>query len=145
MCGHISKAFKLLPCENPPEKSWQVPLFVPNYYFGLMDSPNFGHSSQHHSTGTAAWLVMDYFLGVRATVDGLVIDPCIPKAWKEFIVKRKYKNAYYSIKIVNSSRAAKGVKSIYVNGKAISGNILPYEKGVDFYEVEVFMESLAND
>jgi len=128
--------------ENPPEKSWQVPLFVPNYYFGLMDSPNFGHSSQHHSTGTAAWLVwvvLDFILGARTTVDGLVIDPCIPKGWKKFNFERCFRNARYIIDINNPEGVNKGVKSIYVNGKIIKGNVLPYEEGVDLYKVEVNM------
>lgn len=128
--------------ENSPEKSWQVPLFVPNYYFGLLDSPNFGHSSQHHSTGTAAWLiwvVSDYLLGARATVDGVRLDPCIPKEWKEACMERCFKNTRYKIRINNPEGINRGIKSIYVNGSRIDGDLLPYAEGVDCYEVEVNM------
>lgn len=131
--------------ENPPEKSWQVPLFVPNYYFGLESSPNFGHSSQHHSTGTAAWLiwvVLDHMLGARATVDGVRMNPCIPGEWKELSLERTFKNARYTIRIHNPESVNQGVKSIYVNGSKIEGDRLPYAEGVECYTVEVNMGSI---
>lgn len=41
------------PC-NPD--NMQLPLFVPNYYFGL-ENENFGRSSCEYNTGTAAWIL----------------------------------------------------------------------------------------
>lgn len=125
--------WKTLPTnpENPPEKSWQVPLFLPNYYFGLTNSPNFGHSSQHNSTGTVAWMmwvVLEHMLGIRATVDGLEIDPCIPGDWKGYEVERRFKDAIYRIKVGNPDGKGEGVRKILVDGAELQGRLLPYEK-----------------
>ena len=35
--------------------------------------------------------IIDWILGIRASKDGLFIDPCIPDDWKEFLVKRLYR------------------------------------------------------
>ncbi len=35
----------------------QVPIFNPNYYFGLKDSPQFGRSSAENRTGSSAWFL----------------------------------------------------------------------------------------
>ena len=147
LLGRGDKAYdtirKTLPTnpENPPEKSWQVPLFVPNYYFGLTDSPNFGHSSQHNCTGTAAWLiwvVVEHLLGARATVEGLQLTPCIPGDWQEFSIERGFRDARYVISAVRSEGAGKGTPRITVDGEELAGNILPYEPG-SMYTVKIYM------
>lgn len=147
LAGHGSKAYdtirKTLPTnpENPPARNLQVPIFLPNFYFGLRDSPNFGQSSQHNQTGTAPWMlwiIVEYLLGARATVDGLRIDPCIPGEWKEFSVARDFRKARYSIAVRNPDGVQKGVKVIAVDGRRVKGNLLPYAEG-HVYSVEVLM------
>ena len=75
--------------DNPPEKNKQFPTFIPNYYFGIKDSPNFGRSSCHYGTGSAAWMLwvtVCNILGCRNTVDGMKINPCLPEDWKNAAV-----------------------------------------------------------
>ena len=38
----------------------QVPIFIPNYYFGLKESPQFGRSSAENRTGSSAWFLKIY-------------------------------------------------------------------------------------
>jgi cellobiose phosphorylase/cellobionic acid phosphorylase len=119
--------------ENPPEKNLQLPLFVSNYYYALKNSPNFGRSSGHLGTGTVAWLLMaavEELLGIKATIDGIYIKPCLPDKWKEAYCERKFKNAYYKISIL------RGEEKIKVNGVIQESKILPYGDG-EVYEVEV--------
>lgn len=120
--------------ENPPERNLQIPVYIANYYYGLKDSANFGRSSQHYGTGTAAWmlmLLMEEMLGVKAAVDGLMLHPCLPDAWKKVNCKRKYKNAVYHITI------QKGEKSfVRVNGEYYEKALLPYEEG-GVYKVDM--------
>lgn len=76
--------------KNPPEHNLQCPIFVPNYYFGLDNSPNYGESSCNYSTGTAGWLmwvVLNGILGVKRGIGGTVIKPILPKDWKQCRVK----------------------------------------------------------
>lgn len=44
-----------LPTNPKNPENMQLPLYVPNYYFGL-DNENFGRSSCVYNTGTAAWI-----------------------------------------------------------------------------------------
>jgi cellobiose phosphorylase/cellobionic acid phosphorylase len=129
--------------DNPPAVNQQVPTFVPNFYFGLEDSPNYGQSSHHHSTGTVGWMLwttLEYVLGMRATARGLVVDPCIPQAWPEFTVERRFRNARYRITVVNPHGVDKGVVKQEVDGQEWSGSVLPYEDGKE-YKVTVHLGS----
>ncbi|MDB5052481.1 MAG: hypothetical protein JWM44_531 [Bacilli bacterium] len=128
--------------ENPPEKNLQIPIYVPNYYFGLQKSDNFGLSSRHHSTGTAAWmmwLVVDRLLGIQATIDGLKVNPCIPGEWKEYRIKRKFRNSLYEITVRNPKGLQTGSVQIQVDGLEWSNHVLPNESGIT-YRVDVQLD-----
>lgn len=43
--------------KNPPETNMQLPLYVPNYYFGI-ENENFGRSSCFYNTGTTSWIMV---------------------------------------------------------------------------------------
>lgn len=100
--GAMQTILQTLPTnpENPPENNMQLPLFVPNYYFGL-DTPNFGRSSCHMGTGTVAWLLwvlVEHIFGVRATCGGLEVQPKLPKEWTEVTLTRTFRAEEYEIK-----------------------------------------------
>jgi cellobiose phosphorylase len=78
-------------------------------------------------TGTAAWMDIvgtQYLLGVRPTLQGLEVDPCIPAGWKEYSVTREYRGATYRILISNPAGVTTGIKEIRVNGEIIDGKII---------------------
>lgn len=112
--------------KNPPEVNLQAPMFVSNFYYGL-DKPNFGQSSNSNYTGTCAWmlwLATDFLLGAKATVDGIVLNPQLPKEWSNASLVRNFKNATYDIEITRGE-----YKGITVDGRNLGGNLLPYEEG----------------
>ena len=79
-------------------------------------------------TGTAAWsyvAISQYILGIKPVYDGLIIDPCIPKNWKQFYVKRQFRGTVYHIYVENPHGISKGIKELIVDGKSISGNKIP--------------------
>ncbi len=55
----MNTILKCLPVneKNPPEQNMQLPLYVPNYYFGIRNE-NFGRSSCFYNTGTTSWIMM---------------------------------------------------------------------------------------
>lgn len=119
---------------NLPDKNLQVPIYLPNYYYGLRESDNFGRSSQHYGTGSAAWmqmLIMEELLGVKAELAGIRLQPLLPAAWNEVRCRKKYKRAVYDIVIKRDSGAA-----VYVNGSLYEEKYLPYQDGMS-YQVEV--------
>lgn len=128
--------------DNPPNRNLQVPIFVPNYYFGLANSPSYGRSSHHVPTGTAGWMLwttLEYAIGVRATAAGLIIDPCIPESWPEYRLERRFRNASYHIMVSNPDRISCGQVQVTVDGEAWAGATLPYEEGRD-YQVTVLLK-----
>ncbi|MFA9370236.1 MAG: GH36-type glycosyl hydrolase domain-containing protein [Labilibaculum antarcticum] len=90
-----------------------------------------GEGKNSWLTGTASWnfyAISQYILGIQPDYDGLRIDPCIPKEWKEYTVTRQFRNATYEINIQNPMGKNKGVKSIVIDGEPIEGNIIPLIK-----------------
>ncbi|MCJ7552821.1 MAG: glycosyl transferase family 36, partial [Ignavibacteriaceae bacterium] len=77
---------------NPDEYAAE-PYVTPGNIDGP-DSPHYGMGGWTWYTGSASWLqkvIVEFIIGVRATQDGLLIDPCIPDHWKEFSIKRKFR------------------------------------------------------
>ena len=105
-------------------------------------SPNFGRGGWTWYTGSAAWLsliVHEWLLGVRPVENGLLIDPCIPKNWPAFKIKRKYRNATYEIEVVNPKKVSHGIISLQVDGQWTNGNIItPHDDG-KVHQVRVVM------
>ncbi|OQA13391.1 MAG: N,N'-diacetylchitobiose phosphorylase [Firmicutes bacterium ADurb.Bin356] len=99
----------------------------------------FGMGRNAWLSGTSSWTYQaatQYICGVRATFDGLLVDPCIPKAWKGFEITRKFRGATYNISVKNPKGVSKGVVSVKVDGKDIEGQVLPiFEKGGHVVEV----------
>ena len=101
-----------------------------------------GEGKNSWLTGTAAWTftnISQYILGIYPTHKGLQIDPCIPHDFGDFEITRKFRGATYNISVKNPDNIEKGVRSMTVNGKEISGCIVPIEEGVKEYNVEVIM------
>ena len=92
------------------------------------DAPNFGEAKNSWLTGTAAWTFLDvsqYILGIRPDYDGLVIDPCIPSHMDGFTAKREFRGVTYHITVKNPSHVEKGVAKTIVDGKEITGSMIP--------------------
>ncbi len=79
----------------------------------------FGKAQNPWLTGTAGWMytaVTKYVLGVRLTLDGLVVDPSIPRDWDGFEVRRQWRGATYLIEVRNPEHVSHGVASVLVDG-----------------------------
>ena len=117
--------------DNPVQVNRQLPLFVPNYYYSLEGSPNFGRSSNGYGTGTVTWffmLAIESLLGMRKTVRGIKLNPVLPASWDNVEITRTFKGATYHVTYKKDARG------ITVNGKAFDGEFLPYAEG-EHYEI----------
>ena len=106
------------------------------------DAKFHGEAKNSWLTGTAAWTfvnISQYILGVYPTHQGLSVDPCIPKGFGDFSITRKFREGTYRIQVKNPQNVEKGVVSMTVDGKAVDGHIIPYEKGKTEYNVTVVM------
>jgi cellobiose phosphorylase len=93
-------------------------------------------------TGTAGWNFMaatDYLLGIRRELSGLRIEPCIPKQWNGFQIRRPFRGSIYEIEVKNPQRVCRGVKRILVDRRPLEGTILPCFSDGKVHKVEVVM------
>jgi cellobiose phosphorylase len=103
---------------------------------------DFGEGKNSWLTGSACWnfvAVSQWILGVRPQYDGLLIDPCIPKEWKGFTVKRVFRGATYYITVRNPKHVSKGVKSVTLDNNSLPSNLLPAQPRGTENHVEVIM------
>ena len=145
--GHGDRAFEVYRRTAPAyiEDISDIHRTEPYVYSQMVagrDAPSFGEGKNSWLTGTAAWTflsVSQAILGVKPTLDGLAIDPCVPADVKGFSVVRRYRGAEYRIRVENPDGVQKGVKQVTVDGQAIEGNVLPVAKAGSVCEVRVVM------
>lgn len=92
-------------------------------------------------TGSSSWYYIagiEYILGLKISGNKLKLQPCIPKTWKEYKIRYKYKRSIYNIKIINNDEKNYGVKQILINGSKVEDEIILNEDG-NIYNVEVYM------
>jgi N,N'-diacetylchitobiose phosphorylase len=105
------------------------------------DHTAFGRARHPWLTGSGGWnytAATRWILGIQLGFDGLLVDPCIPGDWKQFEVTRQWRGATFNISVKNPSGVEKGVKSMSLNGKAVSGALTPQPAG-SVNAVEVVM------
>lgn len=87
------------------------------------EAPTFGEAKNSWLTGTAPWAfvnVSQYLLGLRATIDGLQIDPCLPANFTSLSIKRFFRGVWYTIQVTRGTAPA-----LVVDGMSLEGNIIP--------------------
>ncbi|EPO5778546.1 GH36-type glycosyl hydrolase domain-containing protein [Vibrio harveyi] len=143
--GRGDRAMKFYDALNPYnqndiiEKRIAEPYSYVQFIMGR-DHQDHGRANHPWLTGTSGWAyfaVTNFILGVRTGFDDLTIDPCIPTNWSGFEVTRQWLGATYNIKVVNPDSVSKGVKSITVNGEAVSGASVPVQAQGSVNEVIV--------
>ncbi len=145
--GHGDRAYEIYKrtCPAYIEEISDIHRTEPYVYSQMIagcDAPTFGEAKNSWLTGTAAWTfvnISQYILGIKPTLTGICIDPCIPKAMNGFKIKRIYRNACYNITVDSSAHVEKGVQRITVDGKDITGNVIPIIEGKTCYEIYVKM------
>lgn len=98
-----------------------------------------GEAKNSWLTGTAAWnyyAISRFILGIQPEYHGLRLDPVIPKDWKLYSIKRKFRSCEYKISFHNPEGKEGRAREIRVDGVKIDGNVLPLGKNIQ-YKVDV--------
>jgi N,N'-diacetylchitobiose phosphorylase len=106
-------------------------------------SPRAGNSRTSWLTGAAAWSYFSatqYILGLRPELEGLRVDPCIPSAWKGFTAQRRFRDCTCYITVHNPQGACRGVARMVIDGKEMSGNLIPGNLPGEEHRVDVWLE-----
>ena len=146
--GNGNRAFEIYKktCPAYVEDISEIHCTEPYVYSQMVagkDAKFFGQGKNSWLTGTAAWTFTDisqYILGVYPTLEGLMIDPCIPEGFGDYELTRKYRGITYNIS-VKTNNTQKGVKEIIVDGVSIHEKAIPYDpsKKGSTVKVEVIM------
>ncbi len=148
MQGNGERAWQYYNQINPAARNEQIetfecePYVYPQNILGD-EHPQFGLARNSWLSGTASWsyqAATQYIAGIRPSHAGLVIDPCIPKAWGGYSASRRWRGANYAITVKNPQGVSKGVKSISVDGKTLpAGALVPSFGDGKTHQVEVVM------
>ena len=93
-------------------------------------------------TGSSSWFYkagIEYILGLKIENGILKINPCIPKEWKEYIIKYKFGRSIYNIKVKNLNRKNCGITNFKVNGQEAKDKCIKLQDDGKIYEIEVEM------
>ena len=145
--GHGTRAFDLYRKTAPAyiEDISEIHRTEPYVYSQMIagaDAPSFGEAKNSWLTGTAAWTfvsISQYILGVQPTLNGLQINPCIPRDLHSFRVVRRYRGATYRITVDNPEHVEQGVREITLGGKPVQGSVLPVLDSGAVADVHVLM------
>jgi cyclic beta-1,2-glucan synthetase len=81
--------------------------------------PHTGRGGWTWYTGSAGWMyrsAVEYILGFKLAGDLLRINPCIPRAWREFEITYRRGETTYRIKVENPHSLSSGVASLELDG-----------------------------
>lgn len=105
------------------------------------EAPTEGEAKNSWLTGTAAWnfvAITQYILGIRPSLNGLIVQPVFPTDWKEINATRLFRDVNYEIHI---QRVGPGNSvATTVDGKKIESTVIPLPpKGTTSLKVEVLV------
>ncbi len=90
--------------------------------------PHVGRGGWTWYTGSAGWMYragLEWILGFRLRGAMLVVDPCVPRAWRGFTIVFRYHGARYDIVVENPSGVSRGVARMELDGDLLPGNSIP--------------------
>ena len=154
LVGNGDRAFEYYNQINPAAKNDVIDVYECEPYVYAQnilgdEHALFGLARNSWLSGTASWCYqagIKHILGIRPTYAGLEIDPCIPKAWDGFGMRRQFRGALYLIEVKNPEHVCKGVRQVFVDGIAFEGNVLPLFAAGTEHRVEVVLgEAVADE
>ena len=95
-------------------------------------------------TGSASWYYkagIEDLLGLKIEKGYLKIEPCIPKEWKEYQIKYKWKDSIYNITIKNlenKNTFEQDKSTILLNGNKVE-NLIKLDGTKNNYNIEVIL------
>ena len=147
LLGHGDRAYEIYRASMPAAYNdraevRQIEPYVQGQTTYSTYSPRAGNTRTPWLTGAAAWAYFSatqYILGLRPEIDGLRVDPCIPRAWGGFTATRRFRGKTIEIEVANPHGVCRGVKTIALDGEALPDNLVPADKLSAHSRVEVVL------
>ncbi len=149
--GNGDRAYQYYTQINPAARNDMIEIYECEPYVYAQnilgdEHPQFGLARNSWLTGTASWCYQaatQWILGIRPEYGGLRINPCIPSDWESFSVVRKFRGRKFTITVHNPQHVCKGVGKMTINGKMITGNLIPADLPAIEHDVEVWLGNSA--
>lgn len=125
-----------------PEVTQAPPYAYVNSYAGPCSPEHEGRTLTSWYTSSPSWTlfaITDWMLGVRATHEGLEIDPCLPADWEKATLRRRWRGAEYEVVIAKPKGVVEGALEVVVDGERLAGNVVPPHGDGRLHRVEVRM------
>jgi len=122
----------------PVSVSGAEPFSFINFY-SLVRSA-LGRNGYAWRTGAAGWFtraLLEYMLGARRDYDGLRISPCLTQRIPRARLTRHFRGGTYHITLDNTAGRCVGARRIRLDGREITGNLLPLDIGEHKVEVVI--------
>ena len=106
--------------------------------------PHTGRGGWTWYTGSAAWLYrvgLEAILGFRLRGTRLELDPCVPPGWSGYEITYRHRSATYHVVVANSGGSGRGVRSVSVDGRAISGGVVELADDGRQHQVQIALGS----
>lgn len=147
LVGQPERAYEAYRRICPPNRSADIDTYKAEPYVtpGNIDGPLsefYGRGGWTWYTGSAQWLhrvATHWILGIRPQEDGLLVEPSIPAHWQGFRVTRRFRDAVYQIEVDNPQHVNRGVRTVMVDGKPYSSNLLPVFADGKTHSVRIVM------
>ena len=113
MLKRRNKAYNMYKKMIPPNRGMDPDFYKGEPYVmpGNVEGPeskDFGKGAWTWYTGSAAWMlrvITEHILGVRPGRTGIIVDPCLPKGWSGFKMKRLFRGKIYNIEVRRTGKA----------------------------------------
>jgi len=125
-----------------PEVTQAPPYAYVNSCAGPCYPQHEGRTLTSWYTSSPSWTlfaITDWMLGVRATHEGLVIDPCLPADWEKATLRRRWRGAEYEVVMAKPKGLVGGALEVVVDGERLAGNVVPPHGDGRLHRVEVRM------
>lgn len=106
--------------------------------------PHIGRGGWTWYTGSAGWMYragLESILGFQKNGDILIMDPCIPRKWRTYVIQYQYLTSRYDITVSNPEGLNQGVRQLTIDGAITPGNRLSLVDDGQAHVVDVLMGS----
>jgi cyclic beta-1,2-glucan synthetase len=125
--GEGDKASELLAMLNPIQRSstraalhrYKVEPYVVSADV-YAEPQHVGRGGWTWYTGSAGWMyraAVESILGLQVRGDSLLLDPCIPRAWRAFELVLRHGSSRYEISVENPNGVSRGVARVLLDGE----------------------------
>ncbi len=120
----------------------EIGQFVKSQILGVISLFSKKTASEFWLETKAAWThkeMMEWIIGIKPGFEGLCVDPCIPDKFPVCEAERYFRNAVYSITVVNPDKMPVEIKKLTVDQVEYLGNTLPNFADGKFHTAEIIM------